>query len=696
MKNLLYIVSIMILVPLFLFSQETLEPTAVLEYFGDEYEVQVYDIDGNRIAEIFFGMDLMPGDRIKTGQTGAEIRLDPNGSIIRLSHNTEFVIERLQKDEQSANEFTLFGGKLRAVAAKLGFFKRNNYSIQTPSAVAGVRGTDFGLEVIPAASDSAFVFEGVIEYTSLTSGQSLSLGAGQFADALAPAFEAVSLSTERFADLYRELQFEALSPVDVPGYRPPAIDTGAVTEPALPEPEPAPAVSEPAEESALMRYLSGHLGMEIGTVTLDGFTFSKFILQPNFSVGDFNVGLYLPVIYNTNLFDPEDWYKPDDNYEWSFGTDQDNTADAARDALRDLVLKIRYIEYGDNRDAFFLKAGKINNVTLGHGIIMNRFANDTDFPALRMVGLNTGFNTDKWTIESVFNDLAEPEIMGGRIGYRPLGQIIPLGFGISSMVDTAPAADLDDKAGDPLFLNMALDSEFPLVEDESFSIVGFADFGTMMPYYREDYGSIEAGWQSDFIYDDSEDNILNRLNNYGLASGIFGNISLLNYRLEYQYNKGLFTNGFCGPTYERLRGQRARDLGQYLPFSSSLQEITRGIYGEAGFELENLLMLEAGYRWAWDDEGFNDTADLFHLMASVPQIPFIPLSASLGIDTIGFVDGVRSNSLFDERTALFGELVYSFAPNLKLAAVLTNFVTEDEAGNKEADFAVSIETRVSF
>ena len=695
MKNLLLAVSIILLVPFVMFPQETAEPTAVLEYFGDEYEIQVYDIDGNRIEEIFYGMDLMSGDRIKTGRTAAEIRLDPNGSIIRLSNNTEFVIESLQKDEQSANEFTLFGGKLRAIAAKLGFFKHNNYSIQTPSAVAGIRGTDFGLEVVSSAMDSAFVFEGEIEYTSLTRGESLRLRAGQFADALAPAFEAVALSTENFAALYRDLQFEALVPADVPGYQPPEIDTGADTEPA-PEVEAEPAVSEPAKESAFMRYLSEHLGMEIGTVTIDGLTFSKFILQPAFSIGDFNIGLYLPIIYNTNLFDPDDWYKPEDNYEWSFGTDQNNTADAARDALRDLVLKIRYIEYGDNRDPFFLKAGNVNNVTLGHGIIMNRFANDTDFPAVRRVGLNTGFNADKWTIESVFNDLAEPEIMGGRIGYRPLGRTIPLGFGISSVTDTSPAADLDDKAGDPIFLHTALDTEFPLMERDAFSLVGFADIGTMIPYYREDYGNVSAGWQSDFIYDESEDNLIDRLQNYGWAAGIFGNLSILNYRLEYQYNKGLFTHGFYGPTYERQREQRAQYLGDAIPLSSSLQEVTRGIYGQAGFELENLLMLEAGYRWAWNDEGFDDTADLFHLMVTIPRIPFMPVSASLGMDTVGFADGIGNNSLFDERTSLFGELVYSFAPNLKLAAVLTNFVSEDEAGNKKADFAVSIETRVSF
>ena len=231
MKRLLSLLLIIGLLPLYLVSQENTDPVAVLEYYGDMDEVHVYDIDGNEVGDLFFGMDLMPGDRIKTGSSAAEISLDPNGTIIKLSYNTEFAIEALQTDEQSANEFTLFGGKLRTIAAKLGLFQRNNYSIKTPTAVAGVRGTDFGLEVIPSLKDAAFVFEGAIDYTSLASGETLSLGAGEFADVFGQTFQAVSLGASEFAALYSDLQFEQLSPADVPGYEAPASEPEPEAEP---------------------------------------------------------------------------------------------------------------------------------------------------------------------------------------------------------------------------------------------------------------------------------------------------------------------------------------------------------------------------------------------------------------------------------------------------------------------------------
>ena len=689
----LTILLVLIFLAVSVFPQDAVKPAALLEYYGDGFEIEVYDIDGNLVDEVFYGMELMPGDRIKTLSTNAEIRLDPNGSIIKMADNTEFVIESLQKDEQSANEFTLFGGKIRTVAAKIGIFQRNNYSIQTPSAVAGVRGTDFGLEVIPSMSDAAFVFEGAIEYTSLTTGKAIGLGAGQFADALGSTFEAVTLSAERFAGLYQNLQFESLSPEDVPGYVPAAVQTKEETVAQEPvEEEPAVQPEGPAEENAVMQFMAQYMGMELGTVTIDGITYSKFILQPTFNLGKFGISLYLPVIYNTNLFDPGDWYRPEDNYEWSFGTDQDNIADGAQDALKDLVLKIRYIEYGDNRDPVFFKVGNFNDVMLGHGITMNRYANDTDFPAVRRVGLNGGINSSKWTLESIFNDLADPEIMGARIGYRPLGSVFPLGFGVSTVMDINP--DADNLYGDPIILNPAIDSEFPLIENDSFAIVAFADIGTTLPYFREDYGSSgSAGWQTDFFYDDSTGNFLEGFRNYGWNAGILGNISIMSYKLEYQYSNGMFINGVYGPTYERNRNIYSLAIAQSAEYLDYIdEEVSQGIYGEAGFEIPNILMMEAGYRWAWDEGGFNDDGDLFHLQLTLPEIPFIRVSAGLGMDTTGFVDGIVNGGLFDERTALYGEIVYPIAPTLKLAAVLTNFV--NSAG--EANFAMSIETRVAF
>ena len=60
------------------------------------------------------------------------------------------------------------------------------------------------------------------------------------------------------------------------------------------------------------------------------------------------------------------WYHPSGNDEWSFGTDQNGWVDVSLDVVSDLFLKIRYLQWGDNGDDFYLKFGNLSNMTIGH------------------------------------------------------------------------------------------------------------------------------------------------------------------------------------------------------------------------------------------------------------------------------------------------------------------------------------------
>lgn len=87
------------------------------------------------------GMDINEGDRVKTGSDGRiEVGLQ-DGSRLTIGNNTEMEITRflLDKDRRSATIF--IQGKLRAAIAK--FSGKTNMRVKTPTAVAGVRGTDF-------------------------------------------------------------------------------------------------------------------------------------------------------------------------------------------------------------------------------------------------------------------------------------------------------------------------------------------------------------------------------------------------------------------------------------------------------------------------------------------------------------------------------------------------------------------------
>jgi hypothetical protein len=203
------------------------------------------------------------------------------------------------------------------------------------------------------------------------------------------------------------------------------------------------------------------LGMEIGTVTWKGLGKGRdpAAVQDQQAQG----GLYLPIIYHNDLFDSGDWYRPDGNDEWSFGTDQSGWDEVAVDLVNDIFLKIRYIEWGEQRDPFFFKFGNWGDLTMGHGSIMRHYANDLDFPSERKLGLNLGLDGKKGGLEAMISDAAEPQLFGLRPYWKPGGGRFAMGF--TALTDLNPEqVAYGDAAvnGQPLFLNGGL--ELSIVE----------------------------------------------------------------------------------------------------------------------------------------------------------------------------------------------------------------------------------------
>ncbi len=686
------------------------DPVAILEYFDDDMEIEITGADGITLDDIYYGMDLNEGDTIRTNRTAAEIRLDPNGSIIKLSQFTVFTIEKLQKSPEESNNFNLVSGKIRAVAARAGIGEI--YQIRTQSAVCGVRGTDFGVISIPGSEEKAFVVDGLIDYTNTLTNHKIQLGSGMVGDVLAEVFKAMTASTEQMNELVKGVIFESLDPTGVPGHvkeLTEKVEEAAESEEVSTVPEETTdeqstdKTKEAIEENAFLSALSDILGLEIGTLTIDGDTYSKAIIQPTFNIGKLKMSLYLPIVYQTDLFDPDDWYRPQGDNEWSFGVDQEGYEDIALDALSDLFLKIRYIEWGKQRDPFFFKVGNINSVTLGHGILMKDFANDANFPAIRRVGLNLGIVGDKAGFENVVNDLAKPEIFGARIFIKPIGN---LAFGLSSAVDINPddsADPLIPVPSDTMFFTAAADLDFPLMENDIISFIFFADIAGMVPYRNTEF-------ESDMMFDSDS----GEFRNYGWNAGMFGNILFLDYRLEYRYFDGVFKPSFFNAAYESLRGTYIKDINDYLDDMDNPEynQTVMGIYGEGGFTLFDKINTTIGYMWPWNPDGSPTDEDefLFEVEVLPGTIPVLDIYGSIAYHRTKFIPTLLDNALedeltlFDANTTFTGEIVYPIAPTLALAAVISTSVrTEDDGtiiylsnGYPEIVPVITIETRIGF
>lgn len=106
------------------------------------------------------GSELHEGEVVATGPDGKLELLLPTGTLVRLGPGTRL---ELRAASGSAQRFTarLAFGNLWAKVHKL--LAGEEFKVETENAVAGVRGTEFRVEVAPAKEDLVRVYEGVVE-----------------------------------------------------------------------------------------------------------------------------------------------------------------------------------------------------------------------------------------------------------------------------------------------------------------------------------------------------------------------------------------------------------------------------------------------------------------------------------------------------------------------------------------------------
>ena len=123
---------------------------AVSELVGDCHVSRAGEDVRHQLA---LGSELYEGDRVRTA-ADARLRLEfVDGSVVQLGAGTELALDWFLHDlaEQTQNVvLRASAGILRVIVQPV--LPRSSYGVQTPTAAASVRGTDWILEVAPAAT----------------------------------------------------------------------------------------------------------------------------------------------------------------------------------------------------------------------------------------------------------------------------------------------------------------------------------------------------------------------------------------------------------------------------------------------------------------------------------------------------------------------------------------------------------------
>uniref|UniRef100_A0A7C4UD26 FecR protein domain-containing protein n=1 Tax=candidate division WOR-3 bacterium TaxID=2052148 RepID=A0A7C4UD26_UNCW3 len=150
---------VLILIFLIFISETSSEPLCKVSYFYGDVTKKLPPKDWDKV---FLDEGVVEGEWFKTGfDSKAELSLI-DGSILRIAENSYLEIEGLEGSGNPYIRFraTLKNGRVWAKLKKL--TKKSVFSIKNPIVVAGARGTEFRIDMLPDTSTRIRVYTGEI------------------------------------------------------------------------------------------------------------------------------------------------------------------------------------------------------------------------------------------------------------------------------------------------------------------------------------------------------------------------------------------------------------------------------------------------------------------------------------------------------------------------------------------------------
>jgi len=172
MKKIIFVIAAALLVPILL-------QTARAEFKPDEAKitfikgkVEVQRNGSQTLVPAVMKMTVYPGDKIST-EDGAEAELKlSDGSVLKLKDSGLLEIEKMEKQKKPMNTiraFRLAKGKILGAIRKLSS-RESKFTVTTPTAVAGIRGTVFGV-FVEGDSTELNVLNGEVGISGETGGE---------------------------------------------------------------------------------------------------------------------------------------------------------------------------------------------------------------------------------------------------------------------------------------------------------------------------------------------------------------------------------------------------------------------------------------------------------------------------------------------------------------------------------------------
>ncbi|MEA3475818.1 MAG: FecR family protein [Candidatus Cloacimonadota bacterium] len=374
----------------------------------------------HRLQPAETGTLIFNGDILSTKDNSlAIVNFSDNGAIIKLFSNSTLTIG-LEKDIGIAKKLNLDSGNLWAkVTHNLGSF-----SVQTPTAVAAVKGTKFLTSVDPQTGHTTvLVFEGTIELGNEFGIVNIPSGNQGFSNGMEPPV----IQPLQYNQIPDEIQEEIEAKIEIEEKAPQIEEEIEIPEAP---PEQKKIEKTKAEKKSALPF---PMSCGIGTVNINGKTYSQIRLMPEFSIWKFKLGLDFNLLIDSNgKLRKENW-----------------------DSFEDYLNKFLYIQFAKKTDPFYCRFGSFPRVKYGQGLIMKDYTNMLNYPDKKQLGTEIAVNTNIYDLgfEAFCPNVYEADIFAARVKGKPLKNLdIPIikniQFGVTAATDLNQLGALKDSDGD--------------------------------------------------------------------------------------------------------------------------------------------------------------------------------------------------------------------------------------------------------
>ncbi len=386
----------------------------------------------------------------------------------------------------------------------------------------------------------------------------------------------------------------------------------------------------------------GNAGSMMGIGRMGDDLVLDFTAQFEFSVGKFGVGLGIPLHI---ILDSKNKEAKDEAY---YGLIRKEDWDETSDYLR----VIKFLRYGQKREPIYFRIGELRNAYIGHGTIMSGYFNGLLIDHYR-AGLQFDLNSDYAGVETITDNLMDPNIVGGRVYVHPFSVLNKdsylnnLAVGVSIITDIkAPFSYKKDGSGQVMMADkhpvvdkskqlevVGLDAEFTVIDSKLLRLIPYADFNKILNHGQ----GMHLGFLTIFHFD-------------------LGVTLDLQTRWEYR----MFGEGYMPIYFDTFYDVQKYDMplstavagGGPTPKIKALADsgIIHGYYGDLSFNFIDAINIGGTYE---DYQGDNNSRLLLFLV--LPKMANIELKGEYRRTNF---EGISEAFARDERSALIAYARY--------------------------------------